>query len=60
MSTGEKCTDVPIGQAVGYFKYGSFSEYMVSVQVFNLQNNNKNCYVKRGVFPGLPASLTLV
>ena len=32
MSTGEKCTDVPIGQAVGYFKYGSFSEYMVSVK----------------------------
>ena len=31
MSTGEKCTDVPIGQAVGYFKYGSFSEYMVRV-----------------------------
>ncbi|XP_073246646.1 prostaglandin reductase-3-like [Porites lutea] len=38
VSTGEKCTDVPIGQAVGYFKYGSFSEYMTipSKRVFPL------------------------
>ena len=30
------------------------------VFVFDLQNNNKNYCVKLGVFPGFPASLTLV
>ena len=29
MSTGEKCAGFSIGQAVGYIKFGAFSEYMV-------------------------------
>lgn len=29
MSTGEKCTNFHTGQAVAYFEYGTFSEYMV-------------------------------
>ena len=33
MSTGEKCTNFHTGQAVAYFEYGSFSEYMVRNQL---------------------------
>ena len=29
MSTGEKCKSFHTGQAVAYFQYGTFSEYMV-------------------------------
>ena len=34
MSTGEKCANFHTGQAVAYFKFGSFSEYMVLQFVF--------------------------
>ena len=29
MLTGEKCKNFHQGQAVGYFQFGTFSEYMV-------------------------------
>ena len=60
MSTGEKCTDVPIGQAVGYFKYGSFSEYMVSVCFLIYKIIIKTVLSSLEYFLAFPASLTLV
>lgn len=40
MSTGEKCTNFHTGQAVAYFEYGSFSEYMVHTESVIFINEN--------------------